>query len=145
MALPEPRPSLLIRYAYLWWDEAKAGSDAGRKDRPCMVVLTVSNDQGKAVVLVAPVTHRQPDAPSDGVEIPLSTKRRLGLDEKRSWIITTEVNQFEWPGPDLRPTERADPEDFAYGFIPAKLFDTVVSQIRANSKTVTERAVPRTR
>lgn len=110
-----------------------------------MVVLTVTNDQGKAIVLVAPVTHRQPDAPNEGVELPRSTKRRLGLDDDRSWIITTEVNQFEWPGPDLRSTGQADPEDFAYGYIPAKLFEAVVAQIRANSKTVTGRAVPRTR
>ena len=32
-----------------------------------------------------------------------ATKRRLGLDDARSWIMVTEGNRFAWPGPDLRP------------------------------------------
>ncbi len=35
-------------------------------------------------------------------EIPLATKRRLDLDKEASWVITTEVNRFVWPGPDIR-------------------------------------------
>jgi hypothetical protein len=34
--------------------------------------------------------------------IPAATKRRLGLDDARSWIIVTESNRFIWPGRDLR-------------------------------------------
>jgi len=37
------------------------------------------------------------------VEISHETKRRLGLDDDRSWIVLTEANRFAWPGPDLRP------------------------------------------
>jgi hypothetical protein len=37
------------------------------------------------------------------VEVPLRVARHLGLDEERSWIVTTELNVFVWPGPDLRP------------------------------------------
>jgi hypothetical protein len=35
-------------------------------------------------------------------------KRHLGLDDEPSWIITTEVNRFVWPGPDIRVVEGSD-------------------------------------
>jgi hypothetical protein len=40
MALPPPQPGQVIRYAYLWWNEARAGREDGAKDRPCGIVLT---------------------------------------------------------------------------------------------------------
>ena len=57
MALPTPRPGLVIRYAYLWRDEADQGREEGVKDRPCVVVLTVQQDDDAIRVRVAPVTH----------------------------------------------------------------------------------------
>jgi hypothetical protein len=44
-----------------------------------------------------------------------ATKQRLRLDAQRSWIITTELNQFIWPGPDLRPTPSGE---YLYGYLP---------------------------
>ena len=49
--------------------------------------------------------HAPPDREGDAIEIPLETKKRLGLDSERSWIMITEANEFVWPGPDLRPAE----------------------------------------
>jgi hypothetical protein len=40
MALFPPLPGQVIRYAYLWWSEARMGREDGNKDRPCGVVLT---------------------------------------------------------------------------------------------------------
>jgi len=40
MALPVPQPGQVIRYAYLWWNEARIGREDGTKDRPCGIVLT---------------------------------------------------------------------------------------------------------
>ena len=121
--IPDPQPGLVIRYAYLWQRDATQGRDEGTKYRPAVVVLAVESDgeYGKTV-LVAPITHRQPDDPAIGVEIPPLTKRRLGLDPERSWIIVSEVNGFEWPGPDLLPVA---PGQWAYGYLPAGLFRTV--------------------
>jgi hypothetical protein len=67
---------------------------------------------------VVPVIHRAPELPEEAVEIPPPVKRRLGLDEARSWIVVSEINRFVWPGPDLRPVSSAEPEGFAYGFLP---------------------------
>ncbi len=122
MSLPEPTPGLVISYAYLWHEEARRGREEGSKDRPCVVVLSVIQDESGTVVTVAPVTHRPPADPETAVELPAETKRRLGLDDERSWVAVGEVNRFHWPGPDVRPIPGSDPPSFSYGLLPAKLF-----------------------
>ena len=103
----------------------------GRKDRPCVIVLAMEDRDGDVIVTVAPVTHSPPSASADGVELPPATKARLGLDEKRSWVLSTEVNRFTWPGPDLRPISRARPGVFAYGLVPAAFLQQLRQQIVA--------------
>jgi hypothetical protein len=56
------------------------------------------------------------------VEIPFETKRRLGRDSERSWIVLTDANRFIWPGPDLRPSAPGDASSIAYGLLPRGLF-----------------------
>jgi hypothetical protein len=125
VTLPTPVPGLVIRYAYLWKREAEAGREEGVKDRPCAVLLATTSLDGDTVVLVLPVTHSLPADPTLAVEIPLGTKRRLGLDDARSWIILSEANRFLWPGPDLRPDRSGDPQSVALGLLPASLYDLV--------------------
>ena len=118
--IPDPQPGLVISYAYLWQRDARQARDEGTKYRPAVIVLSVETEDGYGkTVLVAPITHRKPDDPAAGVEIPPLTKRRLGLDSERSWVILSEVNRFEWPGPDLLPVA---PGQWAYGILPAGLF-----------------------
>jgi hypothetical protein len=50
------------------------------------------------------------------------SKKRLGLDAERSWIMITEANQFLWPGPDLRPVPGADVSTIACGPLPPRFF-----------------------
>jgi len=45
-------------------------------------------------VTVLPISHTPPANPALAVEIPHETKRRLGLDDERSWIVLTEANRF---------------------------------------------------
>jgi len=80
---------------------------------------------GGTIVTVLPITHRAPDDHRLGVEIPAATKRRLGLDGDRSWIILTEANRFTWPGPDIRSIPDAPDGKVAYGLLPAALYDLV--------------------
>ena len=127
MALPTPAPGLVISYAYLWRAEQGAGGAPksgmeARKDRPCAIVLTTRREDGDLVVLVLPVTHSAPRNPDLAVEIPADTKRRLGLDDQRSWIVVTDANRFIWPGPDLRRRVAGDAASVAYGHLPAALF-----------------------
>lgn len=142
MALPLPEPGLVIGYAYLWRHEARRGQEEGRKVRPCVIVLSVHDLAGMTVVTVAPITHSAPDRPEMAVEIPADTKRRLGLDGTRSWIIAGDLNRFVWPGVDLRPTGGAR-GDHAYGMLPRSLYrqvrDRVLALARAGRAGVTGR------
>jgi hypothetical protein len=122
VAFPAPVPGLVIRYAYLWRTEHRRGLEEGVKDRPCAIILSTVSDDGEEVVTVLPVTHTPPSDDADALEIPAATKRRLGLDEERSWIVVTEANEFVWPGPDLRPGRAGDAASVAYGPLPRHLF-----------------------
>ena len=120
-----PTPGLVIRYSFLWREQAARGQEEGEKDRPCAVVLVTSDGRGDKVVLVLPVTHSPPADSALAVGLPPETKRRLGLDDARSWIVLTDANRFIWPGPDLRPRVRGDGATVAYGQLPRGLFNEV--------------------
>jgi len=121
---PSPVPGLVIRYAYLWRAELR-DQEEGVKDRPCAIVLAALEDEGPLMATVVPVTHSPPGADIAAVEIPPETKRRLGLDVERSWIVVSEANTFAWPGPDLRPPAPDRPETVAFGLLPANFFREV--------------------
>ena len=132
MELPEPEPGLVISYSYLWRREQRQGQEEGRKDRPCVVVLAVQREQGRTVVSVAPITHSAPVAGQDAVELPPRLKAQIGLDAERSWVVTDEVNSFDWPGYDVRPARGRS--GVAYGVIPSRLFDQITARLRENAK-----------
>jgi hypothetical protein len=121
MALPEPVPGLVIGYAYLWRHEKLRGQEEGLKNRPCVIVLAVESTEGQTVVTVAPITHTPPVHEGIAIELPAETKRRLGLDQERSWIIAADLNRFIWPGVDLRPVQ-VGARSYAYGMLPANLY-----------------------
>ncbi len=109
-----------MRYAYLWHREATRGQEEGSKDRPCAVILSLTTQPGTQDVAVLPITHTPPSDPRDAVEMPGATKRRLGLDDDRSWVVVTEANRFRWPGPDLLPVPGSGAP--VYGELPPALF-----------------------
>jgi hypothetical protein len=143
LPLQHPVPGLVIGYAYLWRAEAERGQDEGLKDRPCVIVLAVDAAKDGPVGTVAPITHTRPATSSHGIEIPVATKRRLGLDDSRSWIVTTEINRFVWPGPDLRPVSRARSDTFIFGLLPAALFIRVKASLIENIRAGVAKPVPR--
>ena len=99
------------------------------KDRPCAVILVVTDNEGSHVVTVLPITHTPPSSPASAVEIPYATKQRLGLDAERSWVMLTEANRFTWPGPDLwMKDHRGGPDGVAYGLLPRALFKEITGK-----------------
>jgi hypothetical protein len=131
MALPRPEPGLVLSYGYLWRREAASGITEGRKTRPVVVVLALETEAGKPPrVTVAPVTHARPDNPAVAIELPPKVKAALGLDHAPSWIMADEVNQFDWPGFDLRPIPGRRGA-FAYGFLPPRLYSALIERVRA--------------
>lgn len=143
MSWPVPAPGLVIRYAYLWRREHLTGQEEGVKDRPCAIVMAMVDEMGEQKVTVLPITHAPPRDPDEAVEIPAATKRRLGLDDARSWIVVAEANEFIWPGPDLRPRAGAGAESVAIGFLPPALFRTVRDRFLALDRLRKARLVPR--
>lgn len=128
MHISAPEPGLVISYGYLWRHEREAGLEEGRKDRPCVIILAVEKRDERMVVTVAPITHSIPVGDTIGLEIPSRVKQHLGLDFEKSWVILSEVNQFTWPGYDLRPV-RGDKNKIEYGFLPPNLFAKIKSGV----------------
>jgi len=58
-----------------------------------------------------------------------------------TWIITTELNRFAWPGPDIRPTASGD---YIYGYLPEKLMHLVLAQVRRHADKKELKTMPRT-
>lgn len=130
MTLNKPEPGQVIRHAFLWHGEHLAGSEEGRKDRPAVVVVAWQKEEGDPYqVAVLPITHTMPKDLSIALEIPPKVKRHLTLDGERSWIILNEVNEFTWPGYDLRPLPGVKGE-YIYGFLPPRLFEQVIERIK---------------
>ena len=144
MSLPKPEPGLVISYAYLWAREHGAGAEEGRKDRPCAIVAARQVVEGREFVTVVPITHSPPADPSHAVELPAAVKAHLGLDEMRSWVVVTEVNDFLWPGPDMRPVPGTEPPEFVYGVLPPRLFAHIRDRLLQLHRQRNLNRVPRT-
>lgn len=143
MSLPEPEPGLVISYAYLWRHEHNKGQDEGRKDRPALIVLSVENAKsGNTRVTVAAITHTPPHKDSTALELPPKVKQHLKLDDERSWIVLDEVNQFDWPGFDVRPLPGRKNE-FVYGFVPPKLYEAAKAALLAANAARKVSVIPR--
>lgn len=138
----DPKVGFVFRYAYLWSRLQREGREEGDKDRPCLVLAIVAVEaDGSKIVRVLPITHSPSADPSATIEIPAAVKRRLGLDEERSWIVLTESNRFVWPGPDLRPVET---ETGYFGALPPALFAEVKRQFVELARRHAHAAVART-
>lgn len=140
------RVGWIFRYAYLWDWQHRQGRDEGDKDRPCLVLAIIAMDlDGTQTVRVLPITHSLPSDPAAAIELPAAVKTRLGLDDDRSWIVLTESNRFVWPGPDIRPVDRAGGY---YGPLPVSLFNEIKRQFvaiaRGEVKVTAHSSVTRT-
>jgi hypothetical protein len=144
LSFPNPVFGQVIRYAYLWRTEEERGQEEGVKDRPCAIILSTTDIDGDQVVTVLPVTHTPPSDPALAVEIPHKVKKRLGLDDERSWVVLTEANRFTWPGPDLRPGKSGTASSVVYGELPANLSLEIRNKFIAAYKAGKARMVRRT-
>jgi hypothetical protein len=132
MALPEPKPGLIIRYDYLWRQEAAVGRDQG-KDRPTCLVAASDFASTPRFVVLLPITHTAPIGDTIGIEIPPRVRQAIGLDDKPTWVIVSEHNVDERPNGGLTPIP-GRPGIYGYGFVPPGLF----AQIRAKFLELSE-------
>lgn len=132
MKKPAPIEGLVIRYDYLWRQEYDRGRAEGGKDRPCAIVIAAPNEDGVIErVIVAPITHSEPAKDTRAIEIPAKVKKHLGLDDDRSWIITSELNRVRWDDPGIVPVSRTSWE---YGALPQALLIKVQDDVRAQAR-----------
>ena len=144
MSLPKPLPGLVVRYSYLWADDAAAGHDEGDKDRPAAVVLAVDQSgSSETRVYVLAITHTTPGARTEAIEIPPAVCRAAGLDAARSWVVLSEFNEFVWPGFDLANIPGRTPRTMAYGFLTPGFFSSLRDRWLALDAAGRSKAVPR--
>lgn len=123
MSWPKPLPGLVVRYNYLWADDAAAGLAEGHKERPAAIVMVVDEPNRRETrVHVLAVTHAMPTAGTVALEIPAAVCRAAGLDAARSWVVLSEFNEFIWPGYDLAIVPGRSPRSPAYGFLTPGFF-----------------------
>ena len=141
MALPDPKPGLVVRYDYLWTHEAAAGRDQGKTRPTCLIAVTDPATRPRYVVLL-PITHTPPAGDTVGIEIPARVKQALGLDDAPSWVIVSEHNVDEWPNAGISPLAGL-PDTFSHGFIPPGLFAQIKSRFLELARAGQSRAIPR--
>ena len=117
MGLPEPVVGLVIKFPYLFASDHESGMQEG-KYRPCTIVSRIRVEGCPTKVMVAPITHTEPKDKRSAVELPDIVANRLNLD--RSWIICDEVNEFDWPSPDMQQVPHSVFNPFAYGVLGGK-------------------------
>lgn len=92
MSFEEIQTASVVRYPYLWVREAGHGETEGRKNRPVAVGIRLSRPDGDLLILF-PITTKQPEPVRFAAEIPATEKRRAGLDvDLRVWFILDEYN-----------------------------------------------------
>ncbi len=109
-----------------------------------MLALSVKTVDETIDVLVLAVTHTPPANAGDAVPLPSDVKRRIGLDDAPSRIVTTEANAFVWPGPDIRPIPNRIPTTVIYGRVPDGLLKQVARSYLANRNKQRNRLIKRT-
>jgi len=83
----------VIRYPYLWSHEAMGGETESRKNRPVAVGARISRPKGADLIVLFPITTKEPRPDRFFVEIPDMEKHRSGLDvTKRLWIVFDDYN-----------------------------------------------------
>ena len=141
MALPDPKPGLVVRYDYLWTHEAAAGRDQGKTRPTCLIAATDPAVIPRYVVLL-PITHTPPAGDTIGIEVPARVGQALGLDDPPSWVIVSEHNIDEWPNAGLAPLPGL-PDIFSHGFIPPGLFAQIKARFLELAHAKKSRAVRR--
>ena len=129
MNYPEPVPGLVIRFDYLWDADSQKGLSTSSKERPCAIVLYTKKSNR---TLVVPISHAYPEPGEEAfsLEIPAEICAEIGLDQDRNWVRVSEVNEFEWPSPEIRPRPD-DPSRVDYGMIPEDFFMEIRKRLAA--------------
>ena len=104
MPIPKPKPGLVIGYEFLFREDEEVGRENVSRPHPCAVVLVLENGADQRVA-VAAISHSRP-SPGEAqyrMKLTPSECREMGLDDGEHWINLSDINNFDWPGYDLKP------------------------------------------
>ena len=118
-----PKPGDILNYVFLFAHEAKI-RDEGVKERPCVVIMTIPEQQR---VLVAPLTT-QGDRYADTLPVPDDVCRIANLRGPTA-VVLGELNMFTWLGYDVRPLH--DTDDIYIGRFPPGFTASVMTKIKS--------------
>jgi hypothetical protein len=149
MVIPdEPPIGSLIAYEYLWLSQSAVREDAV-KVYPAALIFAKKLIGGVTLAHAVGVSHKPPAPSEKALEIPRKLKRHLGLDDQPAWIYTDQINQFAWPGYDLRPAEWLSSLPRARGTcvigpLPTDWFATVRNDVIGNLRAKRAQIILRT-
>jgi hypothetical protein len=118
-----PKSGDILNYVFLFAHEAKT-RDEGVKERPCVVVMTIPEQQR---VLVAPLTT-QGDRYADTLPVPEEVCRIAKLHGPTA-VVLNELNIFTWLGYDVRPVHGTN--DIYIGRFPPGFTSKVMTEIKS--------------
>lgn len=130
MALPTPRPGLVVGYDFLFREQADAGQENASKPHPAAIILITKTDVQTRVSLLA-ISHSPPRRGEEAYHLKLASTecRLMGLDHGDHWINLRDINSFDWPGYDLVPS--APGRSYVYGTMSRSTFVRVVNALKA--------------
>lgn len=130
MALPEPRPGLVVGYDFLFREQVDAGMENASKPHPAAIILVVKHDLQTRVSLVA-ISHSPPSLSDDRYRLKLTAAecREMGLDAGNHWVNLRDINSFDWPGYDL--VKSAPGASYTYGSMSKGTFVRIVEALKA--------------
>jgi hypothetical protein len=95
MAQLLPQPGQVIRYAYLWWSEARVGREDGANDRPCGVIYGYVTLPGLDPDRNA--TQDRVDVGSDSVSSPLIRTTKQISPTVGGWLRRKPDHKDKYP------------------------------------------------
>ncbi|WP_299592829.1 hypothetical protein [uncultured Tateyamaria sp.] len=130
MALPEPRPGLVVGYDFLFREQADVGMENANKPHPSAIILVVRKELQTRVSLLA-ISHAPPSPTEAPYRLKLTSAecRQMGLDSGDHWVNLRDINSFDWPGYDLVPS--APGKQFVYGTMSRHTFIRIVEALKA--------------
>ena len=144
----EPPIGNLVAYEYLWLSQESTRED-GAKVYPVALIFAKKIIASVTLAYAVGMSHKPPDGSEKTIVVPRKLKRHLGLDEDPSCIYTDQLNEFTWPGPDLRPAEWLSKlpgarDSCIIGALPRNWFALVKQEVIENLKQKRAHIVRRT-
>ncbi|QNE07701.1 hypothetical protein [Croceicoccus marinus] len=115
-----PKPGHVLRYVYLFAEEAARGRDEGVKER----FVVVGGVLGRRYRVAAITTKGEGKTGSLLLPAPVATAAGVAVG---SSVVVSEFNRFTWPGFDIRPLSKKT--GYIAGRLPPGFTNTLIDAL----------------